>query len=90
MKRLVTLTLLASAALTPAAGRWPYPGLGVESPLKLTDIIARPKYGSLTISPDGKFFAGVAITGVRHAIASRMGSPNPSRRLPNSHMSHAL
>ena len=57
MKHLVALTLLASAALTPAASRWPYPGLGVESPLKLTDIIARPKYGSLTISPDGCYLA---------------------------------
>ena len=37
MKYLVALTLLASAALTPAASRWPYPGLGVESPLKLTE-----------------------------------------------------
>ena len=33
-----------------------------ESPLKLLDIIARPKYTGLEISPDGKYFAGVAMT----------------------------
>ena len=33
-----------------------------DSPLKLLDIIARPKYAGLEISPDGKYFAGVAMT----------------------------
>ena len=62
MKFICVIALIASAALVPAATRWPYPGLQTESPLKLIEIIARPKYGSLTISPDGKYFAGVAIT----------------------------
>ena len=61
---LVTGSALASAAspLVGAAGPWPYPGLQTESPLKLLDIIARPKYTGLEISPDGKYFAGVAMT----------------------------
>ena len=31
---------------------------------------------------------GVAMTGVRHAIASKMGRPKPSIRVPNSQASH--
>src|SRR5678815_450289 len=69
MKSLCVIALLVAATLVPAATRWPYPGLQTESPLKLVEIIARPKYGSLTISPDGKYFAGVAITEDRRTMA---------------------
>ena len=69
MKLLCVITLVAGSALASAAsplvgaaGPWPYPGLQTESPLKLLDIIARPKYTGLEISPDGKYFAGVAMT----------------------------
>ena len=39
-------------------------------------------------SNSGAAPAGVAITGVRHAMASRIGKPNPSRRLGHSQASH--
>ena len=69
MKLPCVIVLIAGSAIVPAAsplmgaaGPWPYPGLQTESPLKLLDIIARPKYTGLEISPDGKYFAGVAMT----------------------------
>ena len=62
MKLFCILALVAGAAVAPAATKWPYPGLQTESPLKLLEIIARPKYLGLKISPDGKYFAGIAQT----------------------------
>jgi len=62
MKLFCVITLIVGAAVAPAATKWPYPGLQTESPLKLLEIIARPKYLGLKISPDGKYFAGIAQT----------------------------
>ena len=51
------------------------PGSHAVSPLKLTDIISRPKFLDLKISPDGKYFAGTAVTdegkGVLHILDRR-------------------
>jgi dipeptidyl aminopeptidase/acylaminoacyl peptidase len=68
MKLYCVLTLVAAASLASAATKWPYPGLQAESPLKLVEIIARPKYLGLKISPDGKYFAGTAMTEEGKAI----------------------
>ncbi len=37
-------------------------GAHADSPLKLTEIIARPKVVDLKVSPDGRYFAGTAVT----------------------------
>jgi acylaminoacyl-peptidase len=37
------------------------PGSHADSPLKLTQILSRPKYAGLQISPDGKYFAATAV-----------------------------
>jgi hypothetical protein len=62
MKFCCVLLLAAGAALAPAPVAWAESGSHADSPLKLTDIIARPKYAGLKISPDGKYFAAVAVT----------------------------
>jgi dipeptidyl aminopeptidase/acylaminoacyl peptidase len=63
MKIFCVLLLAAGAALAPAPATWAESGSHADSPLKLTQIISRPKYAGLTISPDGKYFAGTALSG---------------------------
>ena len=46
----------------PAAAVRAEPGAHADSPLKLTEIIARPKVVDLKVSPDGRYFAATAVT----------------------------
>ena len=49
-------------ALLPGAAVRAEPGAHADSPLKLTEIIARPKVVDLKVSPDGRHFAATAVT----------------------------
>jgi acylaminoacyl-peptidase len=60
-------TGLAIAQLPGAAAR-SESGSHADSPLKLTEIISRPKVLDLKISPDGRYFAGTAVTDEGKAI----------------------
>ena len=75
MKFCCVLLLAAGAALAPAPAAWAESGSHADSPLKLTEIISRPKYAGLKISPDGKYFAGTAVTddgkGMLHILDRR-------------------
>jgi dipeptidyl aminopeptidase/acylaminoacyl peptidase len=62
MKFCRVLLLAAGVALARSPVASAEPGSHADSPLKLTEIIARPKYAGLKISPDGKYFAAVAVT----------------------------
>src|SRR5262245_52092474 len=57
--------LVIAAALAAALGHGvarAEAGSHADSPLKLTEIIARPKVVDLKISPDGRYFAGTGVT----------------------------
>ena len=63
MKLLQVLALAAGLAVSQVSGvaAGAESGSHADSPLKLTEIIARPKFVDLKISPDGRYFAGTAV-----------------------------
>ncbi len=63
VNRLIVTALAASLAVSTAMAAPP-----ARPPLELTDIIARPKYLELKISPDGRYFAGTAVTDEGRAV----------------------
>ncbi len=63
VNRLIVTALVASLAVSTAMAAAP-----ARPPLELTDIIARPKYLELKISPDGRYFAGTAVTDEGRAV----------------------
>jgi hypothetical protein len=70
MKILHVVTLAAGFAIAPVPGAAvrAESGSHADSPLSLTDIIARPRYVDLKISPDGRYFAGTALTGEGQSV----------------------
>lgn len=64
MKLFPVVALAAGLAIAqfPGAAARAESGSQPDSPLKLTEIISRPKFLDLKISPDGKYFAGTAVT----------------------------
>jgi dipeptidyl aminopeptidase/acylaminoacyl peptidase len=79
MKRLCALALAAALASAPGAAARAESGSHADSPLRLTEIIARPKVVDLKISPDGRHFAGTGVTDdgrtVLHIIDRRTMAP---------------
>lgn len=63
-RRHYAAALVAGLALVHAGGgaALAAPGAHADSPLELTQIIARPKVVDLKISPDGRHFAATAVT----------------------------
>jgi len=63
MKLVHAVALAAGIALAqvPDAAPRAESGSQADSPLALTDIIARPKFLDLKVSPDGRYFAGTAV-----------------------------
>jgi dipeptidyl aminopeptidase/acylaminoacyl peptidase len=61
MTRLCALALAAVLASATFAAARAESGSHADSPLRLTEIIARPKVVDLKISPDGRHFAGTSV-----------------------------
>lgn len=70
MKLAHAVALAAGLALAQVPGAAPRAESGshADSPLKLIDIIARPKFLDLKVSPDGRYLAGTAVTDDGKAI----------------------
>jgi acylaminoacyl-peptidase len=64
MRRARVLAAVAACAVAQVHGAaaWAGSGAHADSPLRLTEIIARPQVVDLKISPDGRYFAATAVT----------------------------